>query len=587
MADEAAEAASSGPARDLPFTRDLKVRWAKGKLSSKDVQELAASASGQGAHSLESVSGIGTMGKHAQNLFRDLCKVFGEPEGSPGLDWIEIPLKGNRKAPHPVFWPHKFMQSLANKRGDIFRKRVLGLDGAAGQFWDSIQHSDFVSKHPFLPRDAWNKIIPIGFHGDGGGFNKQDSLYTLSWNSLLCSGATLQTKFLFTVVRKTDMVADTMDKLIEAFAWSMNVCLSGQTPLQSWQQHPLEGGGQDLAFGYRFALAQLRGDWEWYTQLFYFPQWNAAERMCPFCRASATNRAHSWTDFGPDAWWRDTVWEHEDYIAYLRATGRALPVMFRPGVGVIGLRLSCVTVDILHTIDQGVGSHIIGNTIWYYAVLMAVFGGATYAERIKLCHEDIKRYYKRNRTEHRLRGALTPERVRTSGDWPKLKSKAASTRALAGYALDLALRFANVTSLDEWTRTHDEMSIAVCQLLVEFYTIIGFESQMLSAAAKIRIPELANQLAAIYSKLSVMSYDRRLRMWKLSPKLHLFLHLCLHQAPVIGNPKFWWTYGDEDLVGQMIDIAEGVHPATLAVSVLSKWLWCIFDQIVYDFDSEE
>ena len=53
---------------------------------------------------------------------------------------------------------------------------------------------------------------------------------------------------------------------------------------------------------------------------------------------------------------------------------------------------------------------------------------------------------------------------------------------------------------------------------------------------------------------------------------------------MMGNPRFFWTYGDEDLVKWMIQIAEGVHPATLKASVLGKWLWCIFDQLLVNFD---
>lgn len=120
--------------------------------------------------------------------------------------------------------------------------------------------------------------------------------------------------------------------------------------------------------------------------------------MCPFCRASATVAAHGWSDFNPDAWWRDTIWDHEDYLSYLHAQGRALPILFRPGRGVIGLRISNVMVDVLHTVDQGVGAHIVANIIWYYAVLMAVFGGATYAERIQRCYMDLKQWYKETRT---------------------------------------------------------------------------------------------------------------------------------------------------------------------------------------------
>ena len=63
------------------------------------------------------------------------------------------------------------------------------------------------------------------------------------------------------------------------------------------------------------------------------------------------------------------------------------------------------------------------------------------------------------------------------------------------------------------------------------------------------------------------------------------MHLCLHQAPVIGNPRYFWTYGDEDLIGQLVDIAKGVHPSTLALSVLFKWVICVFDDLLISLDN--
>jgi hypothetical protein len=112
--DEEIDPTPSNP-DDVALTNDLKYRWAKGDLSSAAVQSLSANAQRQGARNLEQLSAIGTAGRHAKNLFRDISKVFGHPIGSPPLDWIEIPLKGNRKAAHPIFWPHKFFQ----KRGAL------------------------------------------------------------------------------------------------------------------------------------------------------------------------------------------------------------------------------------------------------------------------------------------------------------------------------------------------------------------------------------------------------------------------------------------------------------------------------------
>jgi hypothetical protein len=150
---------------------------------------------------LERVSSAGTYGKYPANLFRDLLKIVGNPVGAPPIDWVQIPMKSGRREPHPVIWPHKFFQSLCAARRDIFDSRIRGPEHGCHQFWDFMKDTEFVRRHPFLPEGVWDKTVPIGMHGDGGAFNKQDSLITLAWNSLTATGTTVQTRFLFTVIK--------------------------------------------------------------------------------------------------------------------------------------------------------------------------------------------------------------------------------------------------------------------------------------------------------------------------------------------------------------------------------------------------
>ena len=48
------------PTLDQPFTRDLRKKWAKGKLSSADVQSLANNAMKQGAEDLDKLAAAGS-----------------------------------------------------------------------------------------------------------------------------------------------------------------------------------------------------------------------------------------------------------------------------------------------------------------------------------------------------------------------------------------------------------------------------------------------------------------------------------------------------------------------------------------------
>ena len=112
--------------------------------------------------------------------------------------------------------------------------------------------------------------------------------------------------------------------------------------------------------------------------------------------------------------------------------------------------------------------------------------------------------------------------------------------------------------------------------------MLADNSMFLTPVVTMELSDLGNQLASMYMQLANLSFDMNIKLWKMSPKLHCFIHLCVHQAPYLGNPRYWWTYGDEDLIGQLVDIAIGVHPSTLATAVLFKWMVCVFDELLVD-----
>ena len=70
-----------------------------------------------------------------------------------------------------------------------------------------------------------------------------------------------------------------------------------------------------------------------------------------------------------------------------------------------------------------------------------------------------------------------------------------------------------------WGR-HDLLATGVTQLLVNFYNLIADESQFLTAAAKLRIAEIGDQLTKVYAELAMMCCDWEIKLRKLSPELH-------------------------------------------------------------------
>ena len=175
--------ADAETAARLPLTEKMKMAWASGKMSSVRIQEFAQAAEEQGARDMTTVSSSGTGGVWPQNIQRSLQRLFGKPLGSPPISWIKLPTKRGVVA-HPVFMPHLFFSSLYAERKDLFNEWMRGPKGAAKTFWDHMKDTPLMRDHGSLKEEKLPQTLPIGFHGDGGCFSKQDNLMVLSWNSI-------------------------------------------------------------------------------------------------------------------------------------------------------------------------------------------------------------------------------------------------------------------------------------------------------------------------------------------------------------------------------------------------------------------
>ena len=289
-------------ANDLPLVRSLLAKWAKGQISSALVQEFALCAAQQGACGMERLSRAGSSGSQPQNLQRAILTFVGNPLGAPDFTWVPVQTPKGTSL-HPVFLPHQFFSRLYQVRRFLWEESIRGPVGAAHDFWNAIQGSSIVRDHPGLYPERLHKTLPLGLHGDNGAFSKQDRLFVLSWNSILASlgGSGFARRFLFTILKKDSMTTATLDVLWRVFAWSMNALLTGITPERDWNQQPIEGGGEYIAGGWRGALVQLRGDWEFYANTLGPETWASAANMRWLCSASNTVAHLLWHNFGPDA----------------------------------------------------------------------------------------------------------------------------------------------------------------------------------------------------------------------------------------------------------------------------------------------
>jgi hypothetical protein len=548
-----------GAADALPPDTDLKAQmnhslvrdWCKGIIASNRLIEYAAGAAGQGA------VGVGRLGKQTnpRHAHRHLVSTLGYPEKAPEVDWIEVPGPDGIWKSLPILCPIKVFESLV-ANPNKFNNTIRGDPGDIHSFWDNLRG------HPTCPADADDCSVAAGAHGDGAPTTKADGLFSFSWGSLHGKGPTRETHLLYFVIKKSEMSEGILPVLFDRFAWAMNALDAGKLPYRDWKGRPLQDGGRVIGGGWKVKLIQLRGDWEFYCQALGFPSATSEPKMCWIFDATGREAQDlRWTQYGPDAPWQATVKNHEAYIEDLVATGRPIPALFK----VHTMRLEGVMIDVLHAIDQGLAIHIAGNVLFEIAETLA---GTTRSARTKALDHILKAWYKGNKIEHRIEGKITPERVKVSDDWPKFKAKAAPVRAMAPFLLKLSID-------NNSGSTHDLRRVGVCQLLCRFYDILKDEDLFLADHAKRELAELAPLLLRMYHLLSAEALDNGLRLWKLTPKFHMFEHMC--ELQTFLNPRRTWTYSDEDFQRILKEVCLSCHPSTAASMVLFKWLYLFYE----------
>ena len=249
-----------------------------------------------------------------------------------------------------------------------------------------------------------------------------------------------------------------MDAIFDRLALALNALLIGKMPDKDWKRNPCVDAGRTLADGWRLPTIMLRGDWEFFTQVCGVPTCQGVPNMCWLCHASPNLLELLWANGLANAKWRTTLRSHEQWLAELAAAGKPIPALFR----ILTLRLACVMCAVLHALDLGVTNHIIGNTM--KAVMEKGHWGRTQDDTAAGFNKHLKQLYKQHKKAYKIECDVRYQRVKQSGDWPKFKAKAAATRHLADYVVDVACGLADGSA-------DDVRMLAVIQGVARMYQI--------------------------------------------------------------------------------------------------------------------
>ena len=494
------------------------------------------------------------------NQFRKMKRAVGYPKTATPITYIDIPTASGGKS-HPILDPSDQF-SRAVKDTKMFKRKLAGGADEIPIFWNGVKH------HPLYleiaPQINLEKSFPFWIHGDGAPTNKVDGLFTVSFGSMLARGATAKSRFIFTVVRESDITDGTLEVIFDYLAYSLNMLVTGVYPEFQFNglPHRLAGKNLDLD-GWRAAPIFLKGDWEFLANIVHLPRWDNVLNMCTHCKASNDPASGLlWTDGSDWAGWRPTMRDHATFLDDMRAQGRVISGLWK----ITTLTVHGVCLDVLHALDLGVSSHLCADI--FVEIMDTGVWGNNQEKKAEGLEKEMKKFYEHNKHKYKIQGELGYARIRTSNEWPKLKAKGSQIRHICKFALQLATEHHSGTQ-------HDKDRLLVITFLCRYYDIIEADQMFHSDAAKKELRMLGKLFFCTYTKLAAEALEQNRRAWKIPAKMHLFVHLCEDTSSLI-NARYIWCYSDEDLMKVVKEIAVTTHPNTMCMNVLYKI-------VVYDF----
>ena len=75
-----------------------------------------------------------------------------------------------------------------------------------------------------------------------------------------------------------------------------------------------------------------------------------------------------------------------------------------------------------------------------------------------------------------------------------------------------------------------------------------------------------------YQALANAAVSQNLPCWRVTPKFHYFCFFLVSLPKERCNPRYWWTFGDEDFMGRVGTIVAKTHRSTLHRTVVLRYL---------------
>ena len=418
------------------------------------------------------------------------------------------------------------------------------------------------------------QVIPVGLYSDGVKVccdTHPDGLYVIYLYFLHRPSdevAKPTSKHLFTVYRKSESSAQTLEDIWKVLLWELQALASGCAPVLGEESRPLveQAPGDRISTRHVFCLVQLKGDWAWYCEALGLWQWNSLMFMCPFCRA-CRDGLFTWRDFSLTSNWLATCRTHERFLFDVAVSKQerfvrgGSPFSSEPMLSNAPFfKWTMVKLDWQHAQDLGTLSHEVGEVWWYLLPRLAESAsGRTKSDRASGLTE-LKRRLQKFHKEHRVDSRI-PIRRLTLGKikakkHPKLKAKAVQTNRLVPFTLDLASEFRSADG----------------DLGEDRFQSLRHVAQICDLASRRELTRQDLYNWRVSQALHMFDYARC--GFHVTPKFHYSMHLPA-QIERGGVPRVFWVYSDEGKnseIRRLWDACSKGHSPCQQIMLRLEWL---------------
>ena len=214
---------------------------------------------------------------------------------------------------------------------------------------------------------------------------------------------------------------------------------------------------------------------------------------------------------------------------------------------------------------MGHGRHSNASTLIELCGL-GCFGPGSLQLQLRRAYVDCKKFAK-DRGFAFAEPCFTPDRLAATGSrYADMgNSKAHNSRVIIAYCAHQAVRYQHLDELGQ-------VRAATCWGLAYFCDRLGRAGRWLSDD-DIEAMRLGGRTYLDgYAWLARYSVDAQTLRWVWNPKHHQFEHLLDEIMQDRLNPRYYWNYADEDLVGRVATTAKNCHPWTMCLRRLQRWM---------------